>query len=130
MISASSSSSASSSDGTWKATCFFFGLGRGPRPAVALVFSRVGPDEDFGAAEELAEAPEAIEMPVVLWHVARCTGVEDFTGAAEDFGGGAVVGTGREGFEESCREGFEDSSREGIAEELGREGIVGEALGL
>ena len=89
MISASSSSSASSSDGTWKATCFFFGLGRGPRPAVAFVFSRVGPDEDFGAAEELAEAPEAIEMPVVLWHVARCTGVEDFAGAAEDFGGGA-----------------------------------------
>ena len=82
----------------------------------------MGPDEDFGAAEELAEAPEAIEMPVVLWHVARCTGVEDFSEAAEDFGGGAVVGIGREG--------FEDSGREGIAEELGREGIVGEALGL
>ena len=121
MISASSSSSASSSDGTWKATCFFFGLGRGPRPAVALVFNRVGPDEDFGAAEELAEAPEAIEMPVVLWHVARCTCVEDFAGAAEDIGGGAVVGTGREGFEESGCEGIEDS---------GREGIAGEALGL
>ena len=90
----------------------------------------MGPNEDFGAAEELVEAPEAIEMPVVLWHVARCTGVEDFAGAAEDFGGGAVVGTSREGFEESGREGFEDSGREGIAEELGREGIVGEALGL
>ena len=89
MISASSSSSASSLDGTWKATCFFFGLGRGPRPAVAFVFSRVGPDEDFGVAEELAEAPEAIEMHVVLLHVARCTGVEEFAGAAEDFGGGA-----------------------------------------
>ena len=89
MISASSSSSASSSDGTWKATCFFFGLGRGPRPVVAFVFSRVGTDEDFGAAEELAEAPEAIEMPVVLWHVARCTGAEDLDEAAEDFGGGA-----------------------------------------
>ena len=63
-----------------------------------------------------------MEMHVVLWHVARCTGVEDFAGAAEDFGGGAVVCTGREG--------FEDSGREGIAEELGREGIVGEALGL
>ena len=131
MISASSSSSASSLDGTWKATCFFFRLGRGPRPAVAFVFSRVGPDEDFGAAEELAEAPEAIEMPVVLWHVARCTGVEDFAGAAEDFGGaGAAGGTCREGFEESGREGFEDSGREGFAEELGREGIVGEALGF
>ena len=130
MISASSSSSASSSDGTWKATCFFFGLGRGPRPVVALVFSRVGPDEDFGVAEELAEAPEAIEMHIVLWHIARCTGVEDFAGAAEDFGGGAVIGTGREGFEESGREGIEDSGREGIAEELGRDGIVGEALGL
>ena len=66
MISASSSSEASSSGGTWKATCFFLGLGRGPRPAVTLVFSRVGPDEDFGAAEELAETPEAIEKPVVL----------------------------------------------------------------
>ena len=87
MISASSSSSASSSDGTWKATCFFFGLGRGPRPAVAFVFNRVGPDEEFGAAEELAETPEAMEMPVVLWHVARCTGVEDFVGVTEDFGG-------------------------------------------
>ena len=30
----------------------------------------------------------------------------------------------------NCREGFEDSGREGIAEELGLEGIVGEALGL
>ena len=89
MISASSSSSASSSDGTWKATYFFFGLGRGPRPAVAFVFSRVGPDEEFGAVEELAETPEAIEMHAVLWHVARCTGVEDFAGAIEDFGGGA-----------------------------------------
>ena len=56
---------------------------------MAFVFSGVGPDEDFGAAEELAEAPEAIEMSVVLWHVARCTGVEDFAGAAQDFGGGA-----------------------------------------
>ena len=129
MISASSSSSASTSDGTWKATCFF-GLGRGPRQAIALVCSRVGPDEDCGAAEELAEAPEAIEMPVVLWHVSRCTSVEDFARAAEDFGGGAVVGTCHEGFEESGREGFEDSGHEGIAEELGREGIVGEALGL
>ena len=90
----------------------------------------MGPDEDFGAAEELAEAPEAIEMHVVLWHVARCTGVEDFAGEAEDFGGGAVVGIGREGFEESGCEGFEDSGREGIAEELGCEGTVGEALGL
>ena len=90
----------------------------------------MGPDEDFGVAEELAEAPEAIEMPVVLWHVARCIGVEDFAGAAEGFGGGAVVGAGHEGFEESGREGFEDSGHEVIAEELGHEGIVGEALGL
>ena len=131
VISASSSSSTSSSSGgSWKATCFFLGLGRGPRPVVALVFSRVGPDEEFGAAEELAETPEAIEMPTVLWHVSRCTGVEDFARAAEDFGGGAVVGTGREGFEEYGHEGFEDSGHEGIAEELGLEGIVREALGL
>ena len=48
-----------------------------------LFFSREGP------AEELADALEAIEMPVVLWHVARCTGAEDLVGAAEDFVGGA-----------------------------------------
>ena len=60
-----------------------------PRPAVAFFFSREGPVEEFGGAEELAEAPEAIEMPVVLWQVARCTGVEDFIGAAEDFDVGA-----------------------------------------
>ena len=57
---------------------------------MAFVFSREGPVEKIGATEELAEAPEAIEMPVVLWHVARCTGAaEDLDGAAEDFGGGA-----------------------------------------
>ena len=58
---------------------------------MVFVFSRVGPDEDFGAAEELVEAPEAIEMHVVLWHVARCTGAEDFFGAAEDFGGAGAA---------------------------------------
>ena len=56
---------------------------------MAFVFSREGPVEEIGAAEELAEAPEAIKMPVVLWHVGRCTGAEDLVGAAEDFGGGA-----------------------------------------
>ena len=61
-----------------------------PRPAVAFVFSREGPIEEIGAAEELAEAPEAIEMPV-LWHVARCTGAEDLVGAAEDFGGAGAA---------------------------------------
>ena len=45
-------------------------------------FSREGPAEEFGAAVELADAPEAIEMPVVLCHVARCTGAEDLVGAA------------------------------------------------
>ena len=55
---------------------------------MTFVFSREGPVEEFGAAEELAEAPEAIEMPVVLWHVARCTGAEDLVGAAEDLCGG------------------------------------------
>jgi hypothetical protein len=52
---------------------------------VAFFFSKVGAVEDLGGAEELAKAPEAIEIPVVLWHVARCTGAEDFVGAAEDF---------------------------------------------
>ena len=66
MISASSSSEASSSEGTWNATCFFLGLGRGPHPAVALVSNSVGPDDEIGAAEELAETPEAIEKPTVL----------------------------------------------------------------
>ena len=46
---------------------------------MAFVFSREGPVEEFGALEELAEAPEAIEMHVVLWHVARCTGAEDWS---------------------------------------------------
>ena len=64
---------------------------------MAFFFSRVGPIEEFGAGEELVDAPEAIEMPIVLWHVARCTGAEDLVGVAEDFvrgaddfGGGAV----------------------------------------
>jgi hypothetical protein len=52
---------------------------------VAFFFSRVGPVEDRGGAEELADAPEAIEKPAVRWHVARCTGVEDFAAAVEDF---------------------------------------------
>ena len=50
---------------------------------MAFFFSKEGP------AEELADAPEAIEMPVVLWHVARCTGAENLVGATEDFVGGA-----------------------------------------
>ena len=54
-----------------------------------LFLQQRGPVEEFGAAEELVEAPEAIEMPVVLWHVVRCTGAEDLVGAAEDFVGGA-----------------------------------------
>ena len=50
-----------------------------PRPAVTFFFS------SCGCAEELAEAPEAIENLVVLWHMARCTGVEDFVATAGDF---------------------------------------------
>ena len=56
---------------------------------MALVFSRVGPDEEFGAAEELAETPEAMEIPAVLWHEARCRGAEHLVGTAEGLGGGA-----------------------------------------
>ena len=56
---------------------------------MAFFFIREGPVEEFGAAEELAEAPEAIEMHVVLRHMARCIGAEDLIGAAEDFVGGA-----------------------------------------
>ena len=58
---------------------------------MVFVFSREGPVEEFGAAEELAEAPEAMEMPVVLWHVARCTGAEGLGGATEDFGGAGAA---------------------------------------
>ena len=58
---------------------------------MAFVFNREGPVEEFGAAKELAEAPEEIEMPVVLWHVARCTGAEDLGEAAEDFGGAGAA---------------------------------------
>ena len=78
-----------------------------PHPAVAFVFSKVGVVKDCGGAEELAETPEAIETPVVLWHVAVCTGAEDFAAAAEDFVEGA-------------RASFEEHGREGIAaDELG-----------
>ena len=62
-----------------------------PHPVVAFAFSRVGPVEDCGEAEELVEAPEAIEMPVVLCQEARCTGDKDFVRATEDF---ATGGTG------------------------------------
>ena len=55
---------------------------------MAFFFRRDGPAEELGAAMELADAPEVIEMLVVLWHVARCTGAEDFVGAAKDFVGG------------------------------------------
>ena len=67
-----------------------------PHPVGSLVFSRVGPVEECSGANEFAEAPEAIEMHVVLWHEARCTGVEDLGGIAEGFGGGAkdLGGTG------------------------------------
>ena len=58
---------------------------------MAFFFSREGAVDELGGAEELAEAPEAIEMLVVLWHVARCTGVEDLVGAAEDFGGAGAA---------------------------------------
>ena len=58
---------------------------------MALVFSGVGPVKEFGGAEELAEAPKAIEMPVVLWHEARCAGAEDLEGGAEDFGGAGAA---------------------------------------
>ena len=58
---------------------------------MAFFFRSEGPVDEFGAAQELAEAPEAIEMPVVLWHMARCTGAEDFVRAAEDFGGAGAA---------------------------------------
>ena len=56
---------------------------------MAFVFSREGPVEEFGVAEELTETPEAMEMPAVLWHEARCTGAEDLVETAEGLGGGA-----------------------------------------
>ena len=56
---------------------------------MAFVFSSEGPAEELGAAKELAKTPEAMEMPAVLWHEARCTGAEDLGGIAEGFGGGA-----------------------------------------
>ena len=58
---------------------------------MAFVFSREGHVEEFGAAEELAETPEAMEMSTVLWHEARCTGAEDLVRTAEDFGGAGVA---------------------------------------
>ena len=58
---------------------------------MAFVFSSVGPVEEFGRAEELAEAPKTMEMPVVLSHEARCTCAEDLDGGAEDFGGAGAA---------------------------------------
>ena len=58
---------------------------------MAFFFSREGPAKDFSAAEELADAPEAIEMPIVLWHVARCISAEDFDVGAKDFGGAGAA---------------------------------------
>ena len=54
---------------------------------MAFVFSSEGPAKELGAAEELAETPEAMEMSAVLWHEARCTGAEDLGRTAEGFGG-------------------------------------------
>ena len=39
----------------------------------------------------LADAPKAMEMPVFLWHEARCAGAEDLEGGAEDFGGASAA---------------------------------------
>ena len=58
---------------------------------MAFFFSREGAVDELGGAKELAKAPEAIEMHVVLWHVARCTGAEDSDGGAEDFGGAGAA---------------------------------------
>ena len=58
---------------------------------MAFFFSKEGPVDEFGAVEELAEAPEVIEMPFVRWHEARCAGAEDFDGGAEDFGGAGAA---------------------------------------
>ena len=49
----------------------------------------MGPVEECSGAEELADAPEAIEMPFILWHVVRCAGAKDFFGVVEDLSGGA-----------------------------------------
>ena len=62
-----------------------------PRPAVALVFSKVGSVDVLGGAEELADALEAIEIPLVLWQEARCAGAEDSAAAVQGF---ATVGSG------------------------------------
>ena len=62
-----------------------------PHPAVALVFSWVGPVEECRGADELGEAPKAIEMSVVLWHEARCVGAEDLEGGAENLEGAGAA---------------------------------------
>ena len=56
---------------------------------MAFVFSSEGLAKELGAAEELAETPETMEMPAVLWHEARCTGAEDLVETTEGLGGGA-----------------------------------------
>ena len=59
-------------------------------------FNKDGPVEDCGGAEELADAPEAIETHVVRWHVARCIVVEDFAVAVEDLEATEGIGTALE----------------------------------
>jgi hypothetical protein len=82
-----------------------------------LTFSKVGALEDYGWAKEDADAPEAIEKPAILWHAARCTGVEDFVAAAEDFAATEGVGAALEEVAWGiCPKGF-------AVEELGYEGI-------
>ena len=60
-----------------------------PRLAVAVFFGKVGSVENCGGAEELADAPEAIDIPAVLLQEARCAGAQDFAAVAEDFVEGA-----------------------------------------
>ena len=56
---------------------------------MAFVFSSEGTAEELGAAKELAETHEVMDMPAVLWHEARCTGAEDLVVTVEGLGGGA-----------------------------------------
>ena len=91
-VSASSSAAPNSSTGpSLLKTKTTAGRGSHPSPHKKQVAFQVPSEEDEADDEELAEAPEAIEMPVVLWHVARCTGAEDLVGAVEDFGGAGAA---------------------------------------
>lgn len=68
-------------------------------------------------ADAEGAAPEAIDIPVVRWHVACPTGAEDFAATIE----GTTTGLGADNF---------GAAKKGCVEEFGAEAFGGEGFGL